>query len=108
MARYIAKNVVASGACSKILLQISYMISANSPIHITIDTFNTHCVKKEQIVDAITELFDLSPQGMINTLSLLRPMYKKSAVYGHFGRELPEFTWERIDKSDKIRSYLGL
>jgi len=105
-ARYIAKNLVAAQICEKATIQISYAIGVIQPISIMIDTHGTSSIKEEKIEECIKNLFDLSPAGIIKELDLLRPIYKKTATYGHFGRELPEFTWEKIDKVEEIRNYL--
>lgn len=107
-ARYIAKNLVAAGACEKITIQISYAIGIIQPVSIMVDTQNTSIVDEERIEACIKELFDLSPKGIIKSLDLLRPIYRSTAAYGHFGREEELFSWERTDKVDEIKSYLGL
>ncbi len=107
-ARYIAKNLVAAGVCEKITIQISYAIGIVQPVSIMVDTQNTAVVDEEKIQMCVKELFDLSPKGIIKNLDLLRPIYRRTASYGHFGREEELFTWERTDKTDEIKSYLGL
>jgi S-adenosylmethionine synthetase len=107
-ARYIAKNFVAAGVCEKITIQISYAIGIVQPVSIMVDTQNTAVIDEEKIQMCIKELFDLSPKGIIKNLDLLRPIYRRTASYGHFGREEELFTWERTDKTDEIKSYLGL
>jgi S-adenosylmethionine synthetase len=107
-ARYIAKNFVAAGVCEKITIQISYAIGIVQPVSIMVDTQNTAVIDEEKIQMCIKELFDLSPKGIIKNLDLLRPIYRRTASYGHFGREEELFTWERTDKIDEIKSYLGL
>ncbi|NPA83379.1 MAG: methionine adenosyltransferase [Epsilonproteobacteria bacterium] len=107
-ARYVAKNLVASGICDKVTIQIAYAIGVVRPVSIMVDTHGTGKVADEEIERAVRELFDLTPKGIIKSLDLLRPIYRKTAVYGHFGRELPEFTWERVDKAEEIRDYFGL
>lgn len=107
-ARYIAKNLVAAGVCEKVTIQISYAIGIVQPVSIMVDTQNTAVVEEEKIQMCIKELFDLSPKGIIKNLDLLRPIYRLTASYGHFGREEEFFTWERTDKTDEIKSYLGL
>ncbi len=106
MARYIAKNLVAAKICESATIQIAYAIGVVEPISIMVDTNNTAIVEEKKIEKCIRELFELSPAGIIKELDLLRPIYKKTASYGHFGRELPEFTWEKLDKVEKIRNYL--
>lgn len=107
-ARYVAKNLVASGVCEKATIQIAYAIGVVEPVSIMVNTHGTSKVDEKLIESCIKELFDLTPKGIIKTLDLLRPIYKKSAVYGHFGRELPEFTWEKTDKIEEIKEYLKL
>ncbi|WOE70392.1 methionine adenosyltransferase [Hydrogenimonas thermophila] len=107
-ARYVAKNLVAAGVCDKATIQIAYAIGVVEPVSIMVDTHGTGKVPEEEIEKMIMEVFDLTPKGIIDTLDLLRPIYRKTAAYGHFGRELPEFTWEKTDKVEAIRSSLGL
>lgn len=107
-ARHVAKNLVAAGACDRATIQVSYAIGVVQPISIMVNTHGTAVVAEEKIEACIKELFDLTPRGIIESLDLLRPIYRKTAAYGHFGRELPEFTWEKTDKVDAIRTYLGL
>src|SRR5918994_687442 len=99
MARYIAKNIVASGIASKCAVQLAYAIGVADPISIMVDTFNTGKVDEEKIEAQVREIFDTTPHGIIETLRLKRPIYTKTAAYGHFGRNEPDFTWEKIDKS---------
>ncbi|BCX15116.1 MAG: S-adenosylmethionine synthase [Candidatus Parcubacteria bacterium] len=105
MARYIAKNIVASGLAKKCLIRISYVIGGVKPTEIGIDTFGTAKVPEEKILKIIPKVFNLNPGGIIEQLNLLRPIYQKTACFGHFGREEPEFTWERKDKIKEILSY---
>jgi len=107
-ARYVAKNLVAAGVCDKVTIQIAYAIGVVEPVSIMVDTHGTGRVPEEKIEATIRDLFDLTPKGIIDTLELLRPIYRKTAAYGHFGRELPEFTWENTDKVEAIRKSLGL
>ena len=107
-ARYIAKNLVAAGACEKVTIQISYAIGIVQPVSIMVNTHETAIVDEEKIEMCIKELFDLSPKGIIKKLDLLRPIYRRTAVYGHFGRETDLFTWEKTNRVDEIKSYLGL
>jgi len=107
-ARYIAKNLVASKVCEKATIQISYAIGVVQPVSIMVNTHNTAVVEEEKIESCIKELFDLSPKGIIDKLNLLRPIYRRTAAYGHFGREEDLFTWEKTDKIDEIKSYLGV
>ncbi len=107
-ARYVAKNLVASGACDRVSIQIAYAIGVVKPVSIMVDTHGTATVPEERLEACVTSLFDLTPKGIIDTLNLLRPIYRKTAVYGHFGREIDEFTWEKTDKVDAIRDFLKL
>ncbi|WP_281951359.1 methionine adenosyltransferase [Nitrosophilus kaiyonis] len=107
-ARYVAKNLVASGACEKATIQIAYAIGVVEPVSIMVDTHGTSKVDEKLIEKCVKDIFDLTPKGIIETLDLLRPIYRKTAAYGHFGRELEEFTWEKTDKVEQIRDYLKL
>jgi S-adenosylmethionine synthetase len=107
-ARYVAKNIVAAGAAEKIEVQVAYAIGVAHPVSIMVETFNTEKVDRDKIEECITELFDLRPAAIIKNLDLLRPIYRKTASYGHFGRNDRDFTWERLDKVEDIKSYLGL
>jgi len=108
MARYVAKNLVAAGLADKLEVQIAYAIGVPHPVSIMVDTFGTATVSEDKIKELIRAHFDLSPKGMIQTLNLLRPIYKKTAVFGHFGREEENFTWEKTDKADVLRKDAGL
>jgi len=99
MARYIAKNIVASGIASECEVQLSYAIGVAEPISIMVDTFGTGLIDEEKIAQLIRKHFKLTPKGMIDSLKLRRPIFKKTAAYGHFGRNEPEFMWERTDKA---------
>jgi len=103
MARYIAKNIVAAGIAEKCLIQIAYVIGRADPLAIMVDTFKTGKISDEKISEIIREEFDLTPKGIIKTLNLLRPIYRKTACYGHFGREEQEFAWERLDRVEKLK-----
>lgn len=107
-ARWVAKNVVAAGLADKCEVQIAYAIGVSKPVSIMIDTFNTNHVPEEDIERAVEKVFDLRPGAIIDNLDLRRPIYRKTAAYGHFGRELPEFTWERTDKVDDLRAECGM
>ncbi len=107
-ARYVAKNLVAAGACDKATLQVAYAIGVSEPVSIYVDTHGTAHVDEAKIVACIESLFDLTPKGIIDTLDLLKPIYRKTAAYGHFGREDMGFSWERTDKAEEIRAFLGL
>jgi S-adenosylmethionine synthetase len=103
MSRYIAKNIVASGVARRALVQLAYAIGVAEPVSVYVDTYCTGKVDDLVIGDAVRELFALKPAEMIRELDLLRPIFRKTAAYGHFGREEPEFTWERTDKADTLR-----
>ena len=107
-ARHVAKNLVAAGICDKVTIQIAYAIGVSQPVSIMVDTHNTGIVEEKKIEECITELFDLSPRGIIKSLDLLRPIYRKTAAYGHFGREDKDFTWERRDRVEDIKKYLKI
>ena len=103
-ARWVAKNVVAAGLADRCEVQIAYAIGVASPVSVMIDTFGTNHVPEADIERAVAEVFDLRPGAIIDELDLRRPIYRKTAAYGHFGRELPEFTWEATDKVDALRA----
>jgi len=107
-ARYVAKNLVAAKVCERATIQVAYAIGVVEPISVMVDTHKTAVIAEEKIEACVRALFDLTPRGIIESLDLLRPIYQKTAAYGHFGRELDEFTWERTDKAVAIRDYLGL
>jgi len=107
-ARYVAKNVVAAGLASRCQIQVSYAIGVAKPTSIMVTTFGTGKISDERLEALIARHFDLRPKGIVQMLDLLRPMYKKSAAYGHFGRDDPEFSWERIDKAQALREDAGL
>jgi S-adenosylmethionine synthetase len=104
--RYVAKNIVAAGLADRCELQVSYAIGVAEPTSISINTFGTGKLGDAKIVDLIRENFDLRPRGLIDMLNLLRPIYRATASYGHFGRELPDFTWEKTDKAATLRKAL--
>ena len=108
MARYIAKNIVAAGLATHAEVQLAYAIGVAEPVSVLVDTFGTGKVKNGQLVELVRKHFQLSPRGIIESLDLLRPIYKKTAAYGHFGRSGPEFTWERTDKAAILRKECGL
>ncbi len=107
-ARYVAKNIVASGLADKCQIQVSYAIGISKPVSILINTFNTGKVEDSKIANVVREVFDFRPKAIVQQLDLLRPIYQKTAAYGHFGRNEPEFTWERTDKSELLRQKLIL
>ncbi|MFE9254853.1 methionine adenosyltransferase [Streptomyces sp. NPDC006879] len=106
--RWVAKNVVASGLASRCEVQVAYAIGKAEPVGLFVETFGTAKVEVEKIEAAISEVFDLRPAAIIRDLDLLRPIYAQTAAYGHFGRELPDFTWERTDRVDALRTAAGL
>jgi S-adenosylmethionine synthetase len=106
MARHVAKNIVAAGLADKVEIQIAYAIGVPEPVSIMADCMGTGKVEEAKLVDAIREIFPLTPGGIIEYLNLRRPIYKKTAAYGHFGRNEPEFTWERTDKADALRTFV--
>ncbi len=108
MARYIAKNIVAAGIADKIEVQIAYAIGVAEPVSLMVDTFGDFRIPEDKIKEIIWNNFDLRPKKMIETLDLLRPIYRKTACYGHFGRTEPEFTWERLDKAEALKKEAGL
>ena len=107
MARYAAKNLVAAGLARRLEVQLAYAIGVAEPVSIMVDTFGTGLVDEEQLVELIRSHFPLTPRGIIEALDLRRPIYRKTAAYGHFGRPEPEFTWERVDKADTLRQAAG-
>jgi S-adenosylmethionine synthetase len=105
-ARYVAKNIVAASIATKCEVQLSYAIGVSTPVSIRVDTFGTSTVSDDILLEAISKTFDLSPAGIIRDLDLLRPIYEKTACYGHFGRHDNEFTWERTDRADMLKKNL--
>ena len=105
MARYVAKNIVAAGLCDKCEVQVAYAIGIAKPVSLFVSTFDTGKVPDERIEKAVSEVFDLTPQGIIRTLDLLRPIYRETSNYGHFGRD--GFTWEKTDKVEAIKAKVG-
>jgi S-adenosylmethionine synthetase len=108
MGRYVAKNLVASGVCEKCEVQVAYAIGVAEPVSVMVDCNGTGKIPSKRIAEIVREVFDMRPRAIIEELDLLRPIYRKTAAYGHFGRELPEFTWERTDKAAIIRAKAGL
>jgi S-adenosylmethionine synthetase len=106
--RWVAKNAVAAGLADRLEVQVAYAIGTASPVGLYVETFGTAHVPEDRIIDAIREVFDLRPAAIIRDLDLLRPIYSATASYGHFGRELPDFTWEKTDRVDALRSAAGL
>jgi S-adenosylmethionine synthetase len=106
--RYVAKNIVAAGLADRCEIQVSYAIGVAEPTSISIETFGTAKVDEDKIAQLVREHFDLRPYGILQMLDLIKPIYQKTAAYGHFGREEPEFTWERTDKAEALRDAAGL
>lgn len=106
MARYVAKNIVASGLAEKCEIQVAYAIGVAQPVSIYINTEGTGKISDDEIVDIIKKVFDFRPKQIIEHLNLRRPIYLKTAAYGHFGRQEPEFTWEKTDKTQEILKLL--
>ena len=107
-ARHVAKNVVAAGLASRCEVQLAYAIGVAEPVSVSVDTFGTGKIEEAKIINLIRDNFELKPAGLISYLKLLRPIYRKTSAYGHFGREVPEFTWEATDKADQLRTQAGL
>jgi S-adenosylmethionine synthetase len=108
MARYIAKNVVAAGIAERCMVQLAYAIGVAEPVSVLIETFGTSQIPDEKISEIVRGHFKMNPRGIIETLDLRRPIYKKTAAFGHFGRSEPEFTWEKTDKANALRADAGL
>jgi S-adenosylmethionine synthetase len=106
--RWVAKNAVAAGLADRLEVQVAYAIGAASPVGLYVETFGTAKIDEQKIIDAIREVFDLRPAAIIRDLDLLRPIYAQTASYGHFGRELPDFSWEKTDRVDALRTAAGL
>ncbi|MBP6701101.1 MAG: methionine adenosyltransferase domain-containing protein, partial [Halioglobus sp.] len=104
--RYVAKNIVAAGLADRCEIQVSYAIGVAEPTSISINTFDTGKLSDARIAELVREHFDLRPKGLVKMLDLKRPIYLKTAAYGHFGRELPEFTWERTDRAAALKAAL--
>ncbi len=108
MARYIAKNLVAAGIADRCEVQLAYAIGVAEPVSVLVDTFNTGKIPQQKIAKLVRDHFPMTPRGIIDHLKLRRPIYKKTAAYGHFGRSEPEFTWERVDLAEKLKKDAGL
>ncbi|MDX8402028.1 MAG: methionine adenosyltransferase [Mariprofundaceae bacterium] len=106
--RYVAKNIVAAGLADRCEIQVSYAIGVAEPTSILVETFGTARIEEEKIAELVRRHFDLTPYGISQMLNLVRPIYRKTAAYGHFGRELPEFSWERTDRAEALRADAGL
>ena len=107
-ARHVAKNVVAAGLAVRCEVQLAYAIGVAEPVSVSVQTFGTNKIEESKIIELIRKNFELKPAGLIRELNLLRPIYQKTAAYGHFGREIPEFTWEATDKANDLRIQAGL
>ena len=108
MARYVAKNCVAAGLADRVQVQLAYAIGVADPVSVLVDTFGTARIDEKRMSELVREHFSLTPKGIIETLDLRRPIYRQTAAFGHFGRSEPDFTWERTDKADALRSAAGL
>ena len=108
MARYIAKNCVAAGLADRVQVQLAYAIGVAEPVSVLVETFETGKVEASKISSLVREQFELTPKGIIESLDLRRPIYRKTAAFGHFGRTEPEFSWEHTDKADALRTAAGL
>ncbi len=108
MARYVAKNIVAAGLATKVEIQLGYAIGVAEPVSVLVDTQGTGVVSEDLLSDVVRKVFDLRPRGIVSTLKLLRPIYKETARNGHFGRELPNFTWEKTDKVKELKKLTGI
>ena len=108
MGRYIAKNLVASGIADKCEVQVAYAIGVAQPVSLLVDFKGTGKITEFKAIEIVKEIFDLRPAAIIETLDLLRPIYRKTSAYGHFGRKDPDFYWERTDKADQIKEMAGL
>ncbi|HEX2123849.1 MAG TPA: methionine adenosyltransferase [Thermoanaerobaculia bacterium] len=108
MARYIAKNIVASGIADEVEVQLAYAIGVAEPVSVYVDTFGTGKIEQPKLVELVREHFQMTPRGIMESLQLRRPIFKKTAAYGHFGRTEPEFSWERTDKADALRVAAGV
>ena len=107
-ARHVAKNIVAAGLASRCEVQLAYAIGVAEPVSVSVETFGTNKIDESKIIELIRNNFELKPAGLIRALNLLRPIYQKTAAYGHFGREIPEFTWEATDKANELKIQAGL
>ena len=108
MGRYIAKNLVAAGLSHKCEIQVAYAIGVAEPVSLLVDFMGTGKIPEEKAIEIVKSTFDLRPAAIIKTLDLLRPIYRKTSAYGHFGRKDPDFTWEFTDKADEIKNKAGL
>ena len=107
MARHIAKNIVAAGLSKKCEIQLAYAIGVAEPVSVLVDLMGTGTIPKHRVEEIVRQVFDLRPAAIIQYLDLLRPIYKKTAAYGHFGRNEPDFTWEKTNKAEEIKALAG-
>jgi len=108
MGRYVAKNIVASGIADKCEVQVAYAIGVAQPVSLLVDFMGTGKISESKAIGIVKSVFDLRPAAIIDTLDLLRPIYRKTSSYGHFGRKDPDFYWERTDKADQIKDLAGI
>ena len=108
MCRYIAKNIVAAGLSERCEVQLAYAIGMSKPVSLYVNTFGTNKISENQIEELVKKNFDMTPYGIVSQLNLKRPIYKKTASYGHFGRNEPEFTWEKTDKAEILKKDAGI
>jgi len=101
--RYVAKNIVAAGLAEKCGLQVAYAIGVAKPVSLMVETFGTGRIPEEELAKRVLDIFDFTPSSIIKTLQLRRPIFRQTAAYGHFGRELPDFTWEKTDKAEALK-----
>ncbi|MFW9603816.1 MAG: methionine adenosyltransferase domain-containing protein, partial [Trichlorobacter sp.] len=106
--RYVAKNLVAAGLCERCEVQVAYAIGVAEPVSVMVNSFGSGVLSEERLAALVREVFDLRPKAIIDQLELKKPIYKATAAYGHFGRSLPGFTWERTDKVEALRQKAGL
>ncbi len=108
MGRYVAKNIVAAGLASRVQVQVAYAIGISQPVSVNVHTYGTGVISDEKIGTLVLQHFDMRPKAIIQHLDLLRPIYKQTAAYGHFGREYADFTWERTDMADILKADAGI
>jgi len=108
VARYVAKNIVAAGIADRCEIQLSYAIGVAEPTSISVETFGTGKISEQRITELVREFFEIRPKGLIKMLNLLRPIYRNTAAYGHFGRDEEDFTWEQTDKADALKEAAGV
>jgi len=108
MGRYVAKNIVAAGLASKVQVQVAYAIGISQPVSVNVHSYGTGVISDEKIAELVLQHFDMRPKAIIMHLDLLRPIYKQTAAYGHFGREYDDFTWERTDKAEALKADAGI